>query len=134
MSFAVRNRTPTSCPSARNFLQTSKPSRSGSITSRMSACGLNSSATRKASAPLAAVRTSKPTKRRLVVISSLILFSSSTTRTFWTLTSFVVVIDGSFLTRTVEFISNHLEGHLVGLTLELPEKRLGYRGEFCPLP
>jgi len=45
-----------------------------------------------------------------------------------------VVIDGSFLTRTVEFISNHLESHLVGLTLELPEKRLGYRGEFCPLP
>jgi len=45
-----------------------------------------------------------------------------------------VVIDGSFLTRTVEFISNHLEGHLVGLTLELPEKRLGHRGEFCPFP
>jgi hypothetical protein len=35
-----------------------------------------------------------------------------------------VVIDGSFLTRTVEFISNHLEGHLVGLTLELPENKL----------
>ncbi|HAG54071.1 MAG: hypothetical protein ABR62_00740 [Actinobacteria bacterium BACL2 MAG-120820-bin50] len=43
-----------------------------------------------------------------------------------------MVIDGSFLTRTVEFISNHLEGHLVGLTLELPEKMLGYWGEFAP--
>ncbi|NDC92071.1 MAG: hypothetical protein EB089_09535 [Acidimicrobiia bacterium] len=45
-----------------------------------------------------------------------------------------MVIDGSFLTRTVEFISNHLEGHLVGLTLELPEKGLGHRGEFCHFP
>jgi hypothetical protein len=40
-----------------------------------------------------------------------------------------VVIDGSFLTRTVEFISNHLEGHLVGLTLELPENSLSSRRE-----
>jgi hypothetical protein len=40
-----------------------------------------------------------------------------------------VVIDGSFLTRTVEFISNHLEGHLVGLTLELPENKLGGGGD-----
>ena len=42
--------------------------------------GLNSSATVKASDPVAAVRTSKPTKRRLVEIRSLMLFSSSTTR------------------------------------------------------
>ena len=51
------------------------------------AWGLNSSATSRACEPLLAVRTSKPTKRRLVEIKSLMLDSSSTTRMRWLLLS-----------------------------------------------
>src|SRR4051794_17882957 len=62
-------------------LATSKPSMSGSITSRRIRCGRKSDTAASAWAPVPADSTSKPWKRSAMLITSTMFGSSSTTRT-----------------------------------------------------
>src|SRR3954447_18298394 len=62
---------------------TSKPSMSGSMTSRTIRSGLKAATERRASAPVPADSTAKPWNRRAIAMTSTMLGSSSTTRTRW---------------------------------------------------
>lgn len=80
-SFAVRNNTGRIGASARIRRSTSKPSKSGSITSSTTTSGRNSRAVRTAVVPSRAVRTSHFSMRSAIDISSARVDSSSTTST-----------------------------------------------------
>src|SRR5262249_11340618 len=66
--------------SAPSRFATSKPSMSGSITSRTIRCGRNACTASSASPPVPAVSTLKPWKRRAIVMTSTMFGSASTTR------------------------------------------------------
>src|SRR5215213_8122770 len=78
-SRAVRNSTGVRVPPERSRLATSKPSRSGSITSSTTRSGRWRWTVEMASSPPVAVATSNPARRRLAERSSRMLGSSSTT-------------------------------------------------------
>src|SRR5215211_4529101 len=78
-SRAVRNSTGVRVPPERSRLATSKPSRSGSITSSTTRSGRWRRTAEIASSPPVAVATSNPARRRLAERSSRMLGSSSTT-------------------------------------------------------
>ena len=80
MSRAVRNSTGVWLPSARRRRHTSKPSRSGSITSSTTRSGATAATSARASRPVAADDTSKPWWRRAATSIERRLSSSSTIR------------------------------------------------------
>src|SRR4051812_24897241 len=80
-SRAVRKMIGTSARWAPRRWATSKPSMSGSITSSTSRWGRNEAILASASAPVPAVSTPNPWKRRAMATTSTMLGSSSTTRT-----------------------------------------------------
>src|SRR3954470_25010454 len=110
--------------SALRRLATSKPSMSGSMTSRTSRSGLNDDTASSAARPSPTDSTVKPWKRKAMEMTSAMLGSSSTTRTRWLSGVAVVITLDSVGAFAVSFLGASPEAAARTLRAGGPRRRL----------